>query len=507
MTRLLLGVDVGTTGVRAALFDERGTPVADASAPGAPDTSRPDRAEDDADAWWRATCALTKQLATRVPLDCVEAVGVSGQAPTAVLVDADGAPLRPAILWLDVRAKDEARQIAARLGPGGAEAIGGNRAHPYYLGPKLAWLRAHEPEVLERASLVLQSHAFVAMRLTGAAACDPSAAMLCAPLFAWRTGTWSEEAARAVGVRASALPPIAKSHDVLGAVTRAAAAATGLREGTPVVAGAADFAASALAAAVLEQGEACLTLGTSGNLTMPRVEARFDARLVNSHHAGCARWLGLGATLCGGALEWFRRTCAPGASWDTLEAEATAVPLGAEGVVALPYLQGERTPIWDEQARGAFVGLGLAHGRGHMYRALLEGIALGFRACLAVAEETGIHLDEAIAVEGGGGSRALRQACADALGVPVVWVRGAGSSVAGAALLAGVGAGVLPDVQAARAWRRDLEGRCAPTDVARHAPDPRAHDHFRRAQARQATLYAAIQSLGAPSVPPSPVEP
>jgi xylulokinase len=130
-----------------------------------------------------------------------------------------------------------------------------------------------------------------------------------------------------------------------------------------------------------------------------------------------------------------------------------------------------------------------------MYRALIEGIALGFRACLTVAEETGIHLDEAIAVEGGGGSHALRQACADALGVPVAWVRGAGSSVAGAALLAGVGAGVLPDVQIARAWRRGLEGRCDPSDVARHTPDPRAHDHFRGALARQATLYAATRSL------------
>jgi xylulokinase len=332
------------------------------------------------------------------------------------------------------------------------------------------------------------------MRLTGVATCDPSTAMLCAPLFAWRTGAWSEEASRAVEVRASALPPIVESHAVIGAVTRAAAAATGLREGTPVVAGAGDFAASALAAGVLEQGEACLTLGTAGNLTMPRVEPRFDARLVNSHHAGCARWLALGATLCGGALEWFRNTCAPGASWSTLEAEAAAVPLGAEGVVALPYLQGERTPIWDDGARGAFAGLGLSHGRGHMYRALLEGIALGFRACLAVAEETGVRLDEAIAVEGGGGSHALRQACADAMGVPVVWIRGAGSSVAGAALLAGVGAGVLHDVRAARAWRTDLEGRSGPSDVARHIPDPRARDHFQRAQARQATLYAATRS-------------
>jgi xylulokinase len=492
--KLLLGIDLGTTGVRAAAIDEDGAIVADASEPCPPDTQAPDRAETDAEAWWRATCSLTARLAARISLDRVEAVGVSGQAPTAVLVDANGATLRPALLWLDVRAKAEARALEARLGPGRAEAIGGNRVHAYYLGPKLAWLRAHEPELLDRASLVLQSHAFVAMRLTGVAACEPSTAMLCTPLFDASAGDWSDEGASAVGVKAGALPRVLRSHDVLGAVTRAAASATGLRVGTPVVAGAGDFAASALAAGVLDQGEACLTLGTAGNLTMPMDHPRFDSRLVNSHHAGCARWLALGGTLCGAALEWFRRTCAPGVAWEALEAEAAAVPTGADGVIALPYLQGERTPIWDEGASGVFAGLRLVHGRGHMYRALLEGIALGFRASLSVAEETGVHVEQVLAVEGGGASATLRQACSDALGVPVVWVRGAGSSVAGAALLAGIGAGVLPGAHVARAWLRKLEGLANPSDIARHSPDGRAHEHFQKALARRTGLYAAMRS-------------
>jgi xylulokinase len=489
--RLLLGIDVGTTGVRAAAIDEDGAVVADASEPCPADTRVQGRAEIDAERWWRATCSLMARLAARVSLDRVEAVGISGQAPTAVLVDADGVPLRPAVLWLDVRARDEARAIDARLGPGRIEAIGGNRAHAYYLGPKLAWLRAHEPAVLDRASLVLQSHAFVAMRLTGQAACDPSTAMLCAPLFDATAGGWSDEGARAVGVKPSLLPRVLRSHDVLGTVTRAAAEATGLRAGTPVVTGAGDFAASALAAGVLGQGDACLTLGTAGNLTMPMDEPRFDSRLVNSHHAGCARWLALGGTMCGAALEWFRRTCAPGVSWDVLEAEAAAVPTGADGVIALPYLQGERTPIWDEDASAVFAGLRLAHGRGHLYRALLEGIALGFRACLSIAEEAGVKVDEVIAVEGGGGSATLRQACSDALGVPLLWVRGAGSSVAGAALLAGLGAGVLPGSEVARAWLRKLEGQANPSDVVRHRPDAHAHELLQRVLARRTGLHAA----------------
>jgi xylulokinase len=494
VTRLLLGIDVGTTGVRVSALDEAGAIVAEASEACPPAMRIDGGADADAEAWWRAACALVSRLAERAPLQRVEAIGVSGQAPTAVLVDEGGAVLRPAMLWLDVRAKDEARRLEATLGRTRAEAIGGNRVHAYYLGPKLAWLRAHEPDVLARASVVLQPHAFLAMRLTGAASCDLSTAMLCAPLFDARAARWSEEALRAVGVEPGAMPKVVRSHDVVGSVTTAAASATGLRPGTPVVAGAGDFAASALAAAALDEGEACLTLGTSGNLTMPLNEPRFDPRLINSHHAGCDRWLALGGTLCGAAIEWFRRTMAPGASWETLEREAAAVPVGSDGVTMLPYLQGERTPIWDEDARGAFVGLRLAHGRGHMYRALLEGIALGFRASLDVAEQRGLRLERVIAVEGAGESATLRQACADALGVPVTWVHGAGSSGAGSALLAGLGASVLPDAQVARTWLRNRIERSAPSEVARHEPDPHAHAILRERAGERARFHAALRA-------------
>ncbi len=491
MKRVLLGIDIGTTGVRAVAIDEDGRLLAEAREPCPPETTNPGRVEADAEVWWSATCTVTSRLAAATRIDRVEAIGVTGQAPTAILVDADGRPLRRAILWLDVRAADEARTLDTALGPGRAEAIGGNRMHAYYLGPKLAWLRAHEPETLARAALILQSHAFVAMRLTGAAACDASTAMLCAPLFDARARAWSSPGAAATGVNESALPRIVRAHDVLGAVTHAAAAATGLREGTPVVAGGGDFAASALAAGVVDQGDACLTLGTAGNLTMPMDEPRFDSRLVNTHHVGCTRWLALGGTLCGAALEWFRRACAPGVPWEVLEAEAAGVAPGADGVLVLPYLQGERTPIWDERARGAFVGLELAHGRAHLYRALLEGIALGFRACLAVAEEGGLRLGQVIAVEGAGRSALLRQTCADALGVPVTWVRGGGSAGAGAAILAGLGTGILADSRVGRTWTERFAAE-SPADTARHEPDPRATARLREVFAHRTALYGRL---------------
>ena len=459
--------------------------LAEATAPCPHLAPSPGRAEADAEGWWRAVQGVCRRLRDAGALAAVDAVGVTGQAPTALLVDDAMRPLRPAILWLDVRAADEARGLEAALGPGRAEAIGGNRMHAYFLGPKLAWLRAHEPELLERAALVLQSHAFVAMRLTGEAACDPSTAMLCAPLFDAHAGSWSEPGASAVGVPTRLLPRVMRAHEVLGRVTREAAAATGLREGTPVVAGGGDFASSALGAGVIEEGQACLMLGTAGNLLLPTRQPRFDSRLLNSHHVGCDRWLALGGTLCGAALEWFRRACAPGATWEELEAEAAAVEVGADGVVMLPYLQGERTPIWDERARGAFFGLDLTHGRGHLYRAVLEGIALGFRDCLSVAEEGGTRLTEVVAANGAGKSPLLRQILADALGVPLTWSSGGGATVAGAAMLAGIGTGVLVDATASRAWQKPGSG------VHRHDPDPRSHVRLDALLQQRRTLYSA----------------
>ncbi|HLK37919.1 MAG TPA: FGGY family carbohydrate kinase [Polyangiaceae bacterium] len=489
----LLAIDVGTTGVRAAVLDLAGRAVAEAGEDCEPRAQGDGQVEADAEGWWEAARRILGRIGQRAALSQVEAIAVTGQAPTAVLVDADGRIVRPAIVWLDVRAAAEARALGTSLGPGRAEAIGGNRMHAYYLGPKLAWLRAHEPRSLERAAAVLQSHAFLAFRLTGEAACDPSTAMLCAPLFDARTLGWSREGARAAGVDFRLLPRIAPSHEVIGRVTRAAATATGLREGTPVVTGGGDFAASALGAGVVDPGEACLMLGTAGNLLMPVAgpRASFDTRLINSHHVGCEHWLSLGGTLCGAALRWFRDAFAPGQSWEALDEEAAAVSAAPRPIV-LPYLQGERTPLWDESARAVFFGMDLTHTRGHLYLALLEGIALGFRHCMVVAEESGLRLERVVAANGAGRSALLRQSLSDALGVPLTYARAGGGTLAGAAVLAGLGAGLVSDPRAARAWQGELVV---------HAPNPREHARLVDVFARRVSLYAAVRDCwrdGAP---------
>jgi xylulokinase len=447
---LVLGVDIGTSSAKGAAFDRAGRCLAAAEVACAYRVPAAGRAEADADTWWRAARDILARLAARVGAAAVEAIGVTGQAPTLLPVDAEGRPLGAAILWLDVRA--EADQLAAALGPE-AEAVGGNRIHAYYLGPKLAWLRAHAAERFAAAACFLQSHSYPVLRLTGARTTDFASAALSAPLYDARARAWWTPGLAQLGLDPGRLPALRPAHAVAGAVTAAAALETGLRAGTPVVVGGADFAASALAAGVTEPGEAALMLGTAGNLILPFTAPAFDLRLINAHHVGCDRYLALGATLAGAVQQWFRATWSGPAPLEALEREAAAAPAGAGGVRLLPYLTGERTPVWDSGARGAFTGLSLAHGRGHLYRAVLEGVAVSFRHCLEVMRERGAALHEVIAVDGGARSPLWRQILCDALGAPLRYLPAAVGAPGGAALLAALGAGMVSGVEAAKTWR------------------------------------------------------
>ncbi len=480
----LLGVDIGTTGVRVAVFAEHGQLLADASVACPHDAPQPGWAEADPEVWWRAIVRAMGEVALRAPLTDVGAIAVMGQAPTVVLVDETGAVVRPAILWLDTRADAEAKALGTQA---------------YYLGPKLAWLALHEPKALARTKWLLQSHAFIAQRLCGEVAFDRSTAALCLPLFDLAALDWVHGAFTSDGIQREQMPPVRRSHEVLGAVTAAAAHATGLRAGVPVVVGGGDFAAATLGAGVIAEGEACLMLGTAGNLLVPRKTPGTDARLINAHHVGADVWLSLGGTLSGGAQEWLRHALARGTSseddtavrgalptFEVLDGEASRVPAGSDGLLFLPYLHGERTPIWDVSARGAYVGLGLEHGRGHLWRSLLEGVALGFVDCQAVLEDGGVVLREVVAANGGGKSALFRQILCDALGVPLAYTPKGGGTVAGAAILAGLGAGILGSVEDARAWRGEM---------IRHEPDRAAHARYRELLELRRASYAGLRGV------------
>ncbi len=227
-------------------------------------------------------------------------------------------------------------------------------------------------------------------------------------------------------------------------------------------------------------------LGTAGNLIMPLATPEFDTRLINSHHVGCDRYLALGGTLSGALQEWFRSIAAPGIAFETLDAEAAAVPAGADGLRLLPYLQGERTPVWDAGARGAFVGLSLVHGRGHLYRAVLEGVAVSLRHCAEIAAEKGLRLREVIAVNGGARSAVWRQILCDALGVPLLYVLDGAGAPAGGALLAGIAVGLVDGVETARRWRSAL---------VRHSPDAERTATYAALLAERRELYPAVRQI------------
>ncbi|MBX3229371.1 MAG: hypothetical protein KIT84_17875 [Labilithrix sp.] len=454
MAARLLGIDIGTTGVRAAVFDARGALLADAQVPCPYASPQPGWAEIDPERWWSATGEVLAQI----DLAGVDAVAVVGQAPTAALLGSK----QPAILWLDTRAAAEARAMGE---------------HAYYLGPKLAWLAARG--LLDGATAVVQSHAYVAYRLTGELATDPSTAALCRPHFDLAARAWS-----APPDLAPKLPPIRAAHAILGHVR---ANAFGLREGTPVVAGGGDFAAATLGAGVVAEGEACLMLGTAGNLLVPRATPGTDPRLINAHHVGADLWLSLGGTLSGGAMEWLRRALGD-VPHDELEREAAPLPAGAGGLLFLPYLAGERTPIWDTDARGTFVGLGLEHGRGHLWRALLEGIALGFVDCQEVLEQDGVKLTGVVAADNGGKSALFRQILCDALGVPLSYTPRSSGTVAGAAMLAGLGVGALSSPDEARRWRGE---------AVHHEPNAEAHARYRALLPLRRAAYEGLRPLNA----------
>ena len=459
----MIALDIGTTGVRGAVVALDGTIVAGHGCDTNYESPCDGHAQIDPRKWWVASCAVLRALAKHGPF---AALCVTGQAPTIACIDDHGEPTAPAILWLDTRAEDEARLLGA---------------HSYYGGPKIAWLMRHSPAAMSGARWIVQSHAFVTRKLTGNVAIDPSTAALCAPLFDLQTCEWVP--AEGLHVDMSKLPIVRPAASILGAITKAASHETGIANGLPVVVGTGDFSAAVLGCGVTNPGEAALTLGTSGNLSLPTFHFETDQRLIHStqalHTADAQKPLSLGGTLAGGVIAWFSETMAQGVPFDVLEAEAARVD--ARDLVFVPYLAGERTPIWNASARGIFAGLSLRHMRGHLYRAVLESVAASF---LDLAAASGATLTEVIAANGAGRSALLRQMLCDALSVPLHYAPSQSGTLLGGALLAFMGAGVTQDPRLAVAWRKT---------EAVHQPDESRGLYFRQLLEARRALYEATR--------------
>jgi xylulokinase len=456
MSGLVLGIDVSTTATKAVLVDAAGAVRGIGVAEYPLSVPRPLWSEQDPALWWTGTIeAIRSALATSGVAGAeVAAVGLTGQMHGAVLLDDADRVLRPAILWNDQRTGAECDAIRAALGPDRLIAITGNDALTGFTAPKLVWVRDHEPETWAKVAHVLLPKDYVRLQLTGDHAMDKAdgAGTI---LFDLAARDWSAEVLAALGIDPAWMPPTFEGPEVTGTVTAAAAEATGLRAGTPVVAGGGDQAANAVGVGVVTAGTMALSLGTSGVIFATTNEPIFEPR--GRVHAFChavpGRWHFMSVMLsAAGSLRWFRDALAPGEEFGDLVTAAGEVPVGSAGLLFLPYLTGERSPHPDPLARGAFVGLTLGHDRRHLTRAVLEGVAFGLRDGLDLMVEAGMPAPAQIRASGGGTVSPLwRQILADVLGAEIASVNTSEGAAYGAGLLAAVGAGWFATVEEAAA--------------------------------------------------------
>ncbi len=469
----VLGMDVSTTATKALLVDETGKVVGVGSVEYPYDTPRPLWSEQDPRYWWDAAVgAIRKALdQTGVSADEVAAIGLTGQMHGSVLLDDAGEVVRPAILWNDQRTEEECDEIRRRIGKERLIQITGNDALTGFTAPKLLWVQRHEPENWERVRHILLPKDYVRYRLTGEFAIDVADGSGTI-LFDLARRTWSDEILDALGLDRSLFPDTHEGPDVTGALSAAAAEATGLRAGTPVVAGGGDQSANAVGVGAIRPGIVALSLGTSGVVFAATEEpfTQAEGRLHAFCHAVHDRWHLMGVMLsAAGSLRWLRDAVAPDKSFDELVAGAAEVEPGAEGLMFLPYLSGERTPHPDPHARGAFVGLTVRHDLRHMTRAVLEGVAYGLRDSLQLMMETGLARPHEIRASGGGTrSQLWCQILADVLGTQIATIPDAEGAAYGAALLAAVGAGWFPSADEACAATVTVQPVAEPGDAASH---------------------------------------
>jgi xylulokinase len=459
MEKLLLGIDIGTTGAKAALFDIEGNLQTIGQAEYPLRHLHPGWAEQDPEDWWQAACVAIKQALKNIPEGAqrVAGVAVSSQAPTMLPLDRYGKPVRPALIWMDRRAEAEAIQLKERFGEELIETVTGNRADPFYVAAKILWYKTHEPDEFAQTHLFVQVNGYINYRLTDQYSLDPVHAALL-ELRDWQTGEWVPELCQLCGVEPRQFPPILPGHHILGEITPHAAEATGLIAGTPVMVGTVDGSAAALEAGAVESGIAAEMTGTSTVLLMPNDSGVIKPVFIAMPHCIPDKYLLLGAMAASGAsLRWYRdrfgklemeASSQLGVdAYDLLTLQASQIPPGSHGVIFLPYMMGERSPLWHTNARGVFFGLSLTTPRGAIIRSILEGIAFALRHNLEVAQQVGVPIHEIRSVGGGTHSTLWNQIKADVLGLPILIPRTSVGAPFADAFLVGMGLGIYTDIQ------------------------------------------------------------
>jgi xylulokinase len=449
-----IGIDSSTTATKAIVIDDRGEVIGVASSEYSFETPHPLWSEQHPSLWWTGTVNSIRQVLAETGIDpaAVKAIGLTGQMHGLTLLDEAGEVLRPALLWNDQRTGAECDEIRARLGKERLIQITGNDALTGFTAPKILWVKNNEPEIYAKIKQILLPKDYVRFKLTGVYAADKAggAGTL---LFDVKARDWSPEVVTALGIDPAWLPKTYEGTAITGSVSAEAAAATGLMAGTPVVGGGGDQAAAAVGIGAVQEGVVSLSLGTSGVVfaALDQFAYEPDGRLHAFCHAVPGKWHFMGVMLsAAGSLRWYRDTLAPGVDFGELLIPAGDIAPGSEGLLFLPYLTGERTPHPDPLARGAFVGLTVRHTQPHLTRAVIEGVSFGLRDSFELMKGAGLANVRQVRITGGGvKSQVWRQILADVLNVELVTVNATEGAAYGAALLAGVGAGVWGDVKTA----------------------------------------------------------
>lgn len=495
----LLGIDIGTSACKVAVFDRDGQVKAAANGDYPVYYPKEGWAEQNPEEWWSAVCqAIGEVLAKgKISPEEIAGVGIDGQSWSAIAVDREGRVLTNTPIWMDTRAQSICDRLNEEIGSENIFEVAGNSLQPSYTTAKILWYKENLPDVYEKIYKTLQSNSYIAYKLTDAMTQDVSQGygLHC---FDMRMGTWDEEMCRKLGIPMEFLPEIVACDHVVGTVTKKAAQECGLKEGTPVVAGGLDAACGTLGAGVIHPGETQEQGGQAGGMSICMDEYKADPRLILGYHVVPGQWLLQGGTTGGGGvMRWFEREFADYERSTAQEKQKSSlvqlneigekVAPGCDGMVFLPYMAGERSPIWNPHAKGVFYGLDFSKTKGHMVRACMEGVALSLRHNLEIAQEAGAQAEVLRAMGGSANSLLWTQIKADVTGKPIVVPSSDTATTLGAAILAGVGIGFYESYEEAVAL--------TVKETRRHEPNPENKEIYDKTYETYLELYRSLEKM------------
>ncbi len=484
---LLLGIDVGTSACKVAVFDADGGVIAAENESYAVYYPQPGWVEQDADEWWEAICRAIRRITVNPEIaGRIAGIGIDGQSWSAIPVDSEGKALSRTPIWMDTRARDIAARVRRQIGEEAIFSVAGNGFEPAYTTPKLLWFREERPEIYKKCAKFLQSNSYIALRLTGVFSQDLSQSYGI-HFFDQKKLAYDTALAAEMGLSPELLCEPVACHEIIGSVTAEAAARTGLTAGTPVAAGGLDAACGTLGAGVCRPGQTQEQGGQAGGMSICTDQALAHPKLILSTHVIPGLWLLQGGSVGGGGvLRWFKQELGKaGESFDDLTRLAEDIPAGSEGVLFLPYMAGERSPIWNPDAKAVFYGLSFDKTRAHMVRAALESVAFSLEHNLRTAAETGAEVTEMISVGGASNSRLWTQIKADVTGKKIIVPSSDTATTLGAAILAGVGTGLFGSFE--EAVQRTVHF------TREHTPDPAAHAVYQKRMEDYLQLYACLE--------------